>query len=136
MEIKELDHMGDALFEIRGGSLSECFIGAAVAFLGLTYDLNRVSTIQEITVEVTGDDLENLLYRWLEKLLILLTADGFAAGRIDVLELGNNRIRARLFGEAYSREKHGFKTEVKGITYHMMSVKSNGGCVMTFLADL
>ncbi len=33
------------------------------------------------------------------------------------------KLRARVRGEKYDRSKHGAKTEVKGVTYHLMTIE-------------
>jgi len=128
--------MGDALFEVDGSTIEECFKGAAYAFLTLTYDMEKVNLKIHRKVELEGQDMENLLFRWLERLLIMLTADNLAIGMIEI-SIQNLKLEADVWGERYSRKKHGFKTEVKGITYHLMSIKSTRNkCRARFLADL
>jgi len=128
--------MGDALLEVEGSTIEECFEGSAYAFLGLTYDVEKVKPKIHRTIELEGFDIENLLYRWLEKLLILLTAENFASGKASV-KINELKLKADIWGELYSRKKHGFKREVKGITYHLMSVeRSSSQCKIRFLADL
>ncbi len=128
--------MGDALLEVDGSTIDECFEGAAYAFLSLTYDVKMVDLKIHRKIELDGLDLQNLLYKWLEKLLIFLTAENLAAGKVDVAVNGF-RLKADIWGELYSRKKHGFKREVKGITYHLMSIETlPNKCQMRFLADL
>lgn len=128
--------MGDALLEVEGQNINKCFEGAAYAFLTLTYDAKKVNLKIHRKIELDGIDLENLLYKWLEKLLILLTAENLAVGKTSV-SINGLRLVADLWGERYSRKKHGFKREVKGITYHLMSVEVlSDKCKIRFLADL
>ncbi|MEM0123646.1 MAG: archease [Conexivisphaerales archaeon] len=136
MKVKELEYMGDALLEVKGSTINECFEGAAYAFLSLTYDVKKVNLKVNRSIELDGMDLENLLYKWLEKLLILLTAENLAVGKASV-SINGLRLEADVWGERYSRKKHGFKMEVKGITYHLMSIETpSEKCKMRFLADL
>jgi SHS2 domain-containing protein len=47
------------------------------------------------------------------------------------------RLEANLRGEIYDRHKHGSKTEVKGVTYHLMEItKSSDQVRLRFLLDL
>ncbi len=136
MKITELEYMGDALLEVEGSTIEECFEGSAYAFLGLTYDVKKVKLNIHRKIELEGFDIENLLYRWLERLLILLTAENLAVGSTSI-SINEFKLKADIWGERYSRKKHGFKREVKGITYHLMSVERNSGkCKIRFLADL
>ncbi len=136
MKIKELEYIGDALLEVEGSTVEECFEGAAYAFLGLTYDVKTVNLKIHRKIKLDGLDLENLLYKWLEKLLILLTAENLAVGNASV-SINGFKLNADIWGDRYSRERYGFKREVKGITYHLMSVETvSDKCKMRFLADL
>ncbi len=129
--------MGDAYIEVTGGNLSECFKGSAVGLLRLVYDLRKVELKESVNVEINGFDLQNLLYKWLEFLIIKLTAEKFAAGYFNI-EVNKEKIslKGTIYGEKYLPKKHGFKTEVKGITYHLMEINYQEKCKLRFLVDL
>ena len=130
--------MGDAYLEIRGKDLNECFQGAAIGLLNLIYNVKKVELKEEFEVTIEGYDLKNLLYKWLEFLLIKLTAERFAPGKIETnLDEAKLSLRSKVIGEIYSPKKHGFKREVKAITYHLMEInKDKGNCLIRYLVDL
>lgn len=137
LQIRELEYMGDAYIEVTGENISECFKGAAIGLLKLVYNIKKVELKERLTVEINGYDLQNLLYKWLEFLIIKLTAEKFAAGDFDVqVDKKELSLKGKILGENYSPKKHGFRTEVKGITYHLMEINEEKGCKARFLVDL
>jgi Uncharacterized conserved protein len=137
LQIRELEYMGDAYIEVTGENISECFKGAAIGLLKLVYNIKKVELRERLDVEIKGYDMQNLLYKWLEFLIIKLTAEKFAAGEFDILvDKKEPSLKGKIFGEKYSPKKHGFRTEVKGITYHLMEINDEKKCKVRFLVDL
>ena len=121
------EHTADVLIQAYGCTLEEAFKNAALALADLTYYSSRVEPKESREVAVEYEDLEGLLFRWIDELLYLFDAEKFALSRrIEVkLEKGNGyAIRALLYGEKYDINKHGFTgLIVKAMTYHMMEIK-------------
>ncbi len=137
MKIRELDYMGDAYIEVIGADISECFRGAALGLLRLIYNVRKVNPKNKLKIELEGTDLHNLLYRWLEFFIIKISAERMAFGEINVrVDPEAHLLSAELGWEPYSPKKHGFRTEVKGITYHLMEIQIDKGCRLRYLADL
>jgi len=89
-------------------------------------------------MEVSGKDLNNLLYNWLEDIIITTITEGFVTRRFFVkLEKTNGyKLLAILKGEEIDVEKHHFKVEIKAPTFHLMEIKQDKRVVMRFLLDL
>jgi len=137
LRIRELEYMGDAYIEVTGKNITECFKGAAIGLLKLVYDIKKVELREHLNVEIRGYDLQNLLYKWLEFLIIKLTAEKFAAGDFDIqVDKKELSLKGKILGEKYLPKKHGFRTEVKGITYHLMEINEEKICKTRFLVDL
>jgi archease family protein len=125
------DHVADVLIQAYGCTLEEAFINAAIALGDLTYYTQRVEpkVVREVVVEY--DDLEGLLFKWIDELLYLFDAEKFAISRkmhLAIRRDGGYRIEATLYGESYDQEKHGFTgLIVKAMTFHMMEIKQIGG---------
>jgi len=137
LKIRELEYMGDAYIEVTGKNLSECFKGSAIGLLRLVYDLKKVELRENMNVDIKGFDIQNLLYKWLEFLIIKLTAEKFAPAYFNIqVNKEEISLKGTIYGEKYSPKKHGFKTEVKGITYHLMEIFDQKTCKLRFLVDL
>lgn len=135
-----LDHMTDVIVESWGTSLEEVFEYAALALVNTMFDINHVSLSQQIRIEVEGHDLESLLYNWLEKVLIIILVDNIIMSFFKVIiSKGENTyyLTAIGKGERISLEKHNYKVEIKGVTYHEMKIEEkNDKFNAKFLLDL
>ena len=122
-----LEHMSDVYVEAWGETLGEAYREAALALYETISSPEAAQPRVERTVEAEGRDLQELLYDWLEKLIVLFDVEGFLASNIDVEveEAGEGwRLRARLRGEPYDPARHPHGTHVKGVTYHLMEVEA------------
>ena len=134
------DHTADILVIAYGQSLPEVFKNAALGVLNIMYDISRVSPISKVDVEVNGDDLEQLLFNWIDEVIYWFDGRKMAIGDITISELNENKpkIKATLLGEHYDLGKHGFRgTIVKAMTYNMMSIERiNGEFKVQFVVDI
>jgi SHS2 domain-containing protein len=120
-----LDHTADVQIHAWGDSLSEAFENCAVGMFGYMTDLETVQESETITIEVQADDIETLLYQFLDEFLFTFSADPFMVCkrvRIDEFDLEAKRIKATGFGEPFDLDRHPQGTEVKAITYSNMQV--------------
>lgn len=126
---KFLEHMSDVFLEAWGPSLEEAYRQAALAFYETLTDPSRVFESEERVVEASGADLEELLYDWIERLIILFDSEGFIARHVSVERIWKDvevwRLRAMLRGEKYDPGRHLQGTHVKGVTYHMMMIDAD-----------
>jgi len=92
-------------------------------------------------IQTIGHDEKELLYNYLEELLLLFEIKQLALGGFVVNSISPNqgeiRLKGKASGEPYNRIRHNGKVEVKGITYHLMEIEKHPGKVtVRFLLDL
>ena len=133
-----LDHMTDAVIEAYGSSLEEAFENAAKAVNDTMVDIKSVRPLQEIRIEAQGHDLHSLLFDWVDKVMLLLVADGIVMSEFSVKMAQNNySLAATAKGEKLDLERHRYKVEIKAVTYHEMEVRQDeNGATVRFLLDL
>ncbi|XP_036207155.1 protein archease isoform X1 [Myotis myotis] len=120
-----LDHTADVQLHAWGDTLEEAFEQCAMAMFGYMTDTDTVEPLQAIEVETQGDDLQSLLFHFLDEWLYKFSADEFFIPReVKVLSLDqvNFKLRSIGWGEEFSLSKHPQGTEVKAITYSAMQV--------------
>jgi len=138
MAYRDLEHMTDAFIEVTGNTLDEAFENAAISVVDTMIDINSVEEKRHKKIEIIAKDLNNLLYNWLEEIIILTITDGFAAGRFSVTltKNGEYSLVANIDGEEIDFKKHNFKLEIKSPTFHLMEIKQEKPIMMRFLLDL
>lgn len=136
-----LEHVTDALAEAWGKNIEDAFSQAGLALFDAMLDTKSVRMNSEQEIDVTGHDEKELLYNYLEELLLLFEIKQFAVGSIRVRSISRSlnqlRLHGEVSGEQYDSLRHHGKVEVKGITYHMMEIENTPEkTTVRFLADL
>ncbi len=138
---KFLEHVTDALVEAWGRTLEEAFSQSGRALFETMIDTTKVQPRLVEQVHTKGHDEKELLYDYLEELLLLFEVKQFVAGEFSVKSITSDprgmKLEAAVSGEQFDRRKHDGKVEVKGVTYHMMEInKTPGKVTVRFLLDL
>jgi SHS2 domain-containing protein len=142
---KYLEHSTDAFVQAHGSGLEELFENCAKGLVNIMFDIDKVEDRESVTITAEGEDLENLLYDWLEKVLLKILIEQIVPSRfsIEISEKYSNvagktyLITAQVGGEKVSYDKHNYKIEIKAITYHDLKIQRIGAShIATFLVDL
>lgn len=138
MTYRYLEHMTDAFIEVTGQTLEEAFETAGIAVVDTILDIKSVEKKAKKKIEIKSPDLNNLLYSWLEEIIILTITEGFAGSnfQVHITKSGHYTLDATIAGEEVDIEKHHFKVEIKAPTFHLMEIKEEKPVVMRFLLDL
>ena len=124
-----LDHTADVQLHAWGDNLKEAFEQCATAMFGyMTTDYSRVEMTDTQEIEVESDDMQNMLYHFLDEWLYVFSAEPFFIPRvveITEFDLENFKIKCKGYGEEFDISKHPQGTEVKAITYSNMQIYDN-----------
>jgi SHS2 domain-containing protein len=117
--------IADAAFEAEGKSLEELFEACAEATFEVMAETDTVEAKNKEEIQLTSDDLEELLFNWLAELIYLkdLKATLFNKYQIRIEKPDGYKLRASVWGEPVDAEKHKVKVDVKAVTYHLLEVK-------------
>ena len=131
-----IDHTADAGIVAYGNDLIEAFANAAYGMFSLVAELNSIGeeSCHEVNVEAT--DQEALLVAWLNELLYLFDVERVIFHRFDIIELENNRLQAKAYGEKIDKSRHLLKTEVKAATYHSLKIEKENGFRIQVILDM
>jgi len=126
MKFKFLEHTADIKFQAFGKSLEEVFKNSASAMVA---SMNSGKIQKKITkkIKVKGNDLENLLYNFLEEFLVLLESENFFLAEIKNLKINqkNMKLEAEVIGDYAKNYEIG--VHIKAITYNEMFIKEKKG---------
>lgn len=122
MKYRFLEHTADIKFVAFGKSLEKAFKNSALA-LKESMLKKRVRRKIKREIIVKGDNLENLLYNFLEEILFLFDSENFLSGKVKKLKINeeNLTLRAILLGDFSNN--YTFNSHIKAITYHGMKIK-------------
>lgn len=115
-----LDHTADVGVRAWGRGPGETLRNCCVGMLSLMYDPNRVQKRERREISATAGDWPGLLVSFLQEVLFLVEAEGWAIGDLAVEEIKEHSVKAKLWGEPLDPERHSVQGEIKAPTYHMI----------------
>jgi len=135
MSYEELPHTADVKIRVLAPDLPGLFTEAFRALMDVMFGKDRrEATRKDVVVE--ADDTETLLADFLSEALFLSDAEGLVFSRAEV-DLGKNRLAARLYGEQFDPARHAGGSEVKGISYSGLSItRDTNGYMLDILFDV
>jgi len=119
---------GDLLVEATGRTLGEAFANLALGMFNAVTPIGGIEEEEEFVVEAQGDDLESLLFNFMDEFLYLNDVEFLVPRRVEVsLDEKNFHAEALCVGERFSRDTHETGVAVKAVTYHMMKIEHVDG---------
>jgi SHS2 domain-containing protein len=130
------EHEADIGIRGCGGTIAEAFENVAVALYSVMVNVSRVRPEERRIVTASAPDRELLLVEWLNALLSLSDIERMVFSKFEVRINGTSLI-GTAWGETLDRERHQAHVEVKGATYHMLSVQErDNGYVAQCVVDV
>ncbi len=117
------DLKSDVIFKAYGKTLEELFSNAALALSSVICQVDKIEKKELREVEVGGEDLEDLMFNWLQKLIVMVDIDNLFFSEFEVLGIREDDItlKARCHGEQMTPEKG--RTVVKSVTYYKYELR-------------
>lgn len=104
---------------MRAKNLSELFARAAEALLRIqSQPAAKFETLTRL-VEVRGFDRETLLVNWLNEILYLQEANKEAYSSVEILEISEDHLKAKLRGQPDSPARQ----IIKAVTFHGLHIR-------------
>ena len=117
----------DVAFDAYGSNLNELFANAALAMFEVMIDTGQVNARVCKKVTATGEDLESLMFNWLNALLVYVDAENLAFCVFDVKIDEKFNLSAECSGEEIDTKRHETRTVIKAATYHQLKVENENG---------
>jgi SHS2 domain-containing protein len=136
-----LEHTADVFIRAFGKTMQEAYENSALAMFEVITDTLKINPTQQETLEVEADDQYELLYNWLEALLVKFEVEGMLYSKFQITSWKETAekfiIKATVWGEKYDAKKHPQKVAVKAATYHrMMIMKEKERVQLEFILDI
>ncbi len=117
-----IEHTADTGLIAYGDNLTEAFANVAYGLFSIIAELNRVRKVESQTVVVNAEDVESLLFNWMNHLIYIFDVEHLLFKGFDISEFTEHNLKAICWGERYNPSRHRLKTGVKSATYHMLQV--------------
>lgn len=127
----------DLTVEAYGSSMEEAIANAALAMFNAITPLEGIMKRDSKTFKISGDDLQGLLYNFLDELLFIQEIEDLVFSGIKVsFDEKRMQIEAECIGETFDRRKHEPGIVIKAVTFHQMKIeRSNAGWVVRVVLD-
>ncbi len=117
------EHTADLGLRVKAADLPALFAEAAKGLMSvIVANLEEVKPVREMTLEVAGDALDELLFDWLSEVLYAFESEHLLLSEF-VVELTGAGVKATARGEPLDLGRHQLEHEVKAITYHGLKVE-------------
>jgi len=118
-----IDHTADLGIVVKGIDVQEVFIRAAHAMIDLMVnaDIREKGTRRKLLVE--GEDLPDLMVRWLSEILYLFNGERILVSAIEISSISPIRLRSALTAVSLKKCHYEILREIKAVTYHQIGVK-------------
>lgn len=117
-----IEHTADTGLIAYGKTLNEAFANAAFGMFSIIAELETVKEVESRRVEIDADDIEGLLFEWLNYFAYLFDVEAILFKRFEIAEFEDTHLVAVCHGEKYDPSRHQLKTGVKSATYHTLEV--------------
>ncbi|HOM18295.1 MAG TPA: archease, partial [Thermoguttaceae bacterium] len=143
------EHTADLGLRIQAESLERLFEEAAEAlFSVLVVNWNQTATVQQETLRLEAESLEDLLHDWLSELLVLFALRKLVGRRFEVrlerqtlqvagppegmasimgppIQMEQEVLEGTIWGDRLDPDQHQLGPEVKAVTYHGLRVEKH-----------
>ena len=121
--IKIINAGSDVGLEVYTSNLYELFSNSALAMFSLITDTTGIkeNIMQEISVK--SSNLDGLIIAYLNELIFMFDAYGFIPKRFDFIDLTENSVKVKAYGDKFDSSKSEKRLLIKAATYHDLFVK-------------
>lgn len=120
-----IDHTADFGIHVFGAGAEALFANAVAAMFDLVTDIGSLAGLEQIDLEISGDDWADLMVNWLREALFLWNGREMLVKTAFIKSLTQHHLSATLMSDPYDPERHVIKTEIKAVTYHQIQVYDN-----------
>ena len=136
-----LEHTADVYIRAHGKTMEEAYENAALAMFEVMTDTDKITQMQEETLEVEAEDQYALLYNWLEALLVKFETENMLYSKFQITNWEetdeNFKFKAKIWGEKFDPQKHPQRVGVKAVTYHrMVIIREKDQVMLEFILDI
>ncbi len=125
--LQEFDHTADRGILVKAKDLKQLFSRCAWGMFTILAEMESVRAVEDLEINVNADDLPGLLVKWLSELNFFHNIKHQVYGRFEVMEISENQLAGKIWGEQIDPARHVIYTEIKAVTYHGLRITQEQG---------
>lgn len=122
-----ISHTADLGISVRGNSCGDLFRNAGLALMELLVDIKAPKSDKELKISLDGNDLPDLMVKWLSEILYLFEGEKLIVNEIFINSISSNKITSTISVMKFDNKYHEILREIKAVTYHQIDVKEQKG---------
>jgi SHS2 domain-containing protein len=113
----------DLMIDAWGKSMEEAFASAASAMFNAMTPIEKISEKEVTEFTVEGNDVESLLFNFLDELLYHHEVSLLVYSRFELdIDIEKFVLTAECWGETFDLERHAQGISIKAVTFHKMKI--------------
>ncbi|MCP4680738.1 MAG: archease [Desulfobacterales bacterium] len=117
-----LDHTADLGIKVRGSDLIGLFENAADSMMHIMVKDVHAEKCDAIRLSVDGQDLADLMVRWLGEILYLFSGEKKLVTNVKIDSISASHVDSTLEIVHFDPNIHEILCEIKAVTYHQIEV--------------
>ena len=123
-----LDHTADLGIMVHGTDIKNLFERAALAMIQIMVMSRPAGKTKSIKLSLDGQDLAELMVRWLGEILYLFEGEKELVTGIGIDSISPSHLDATLESVSFDPDLHEILREIKAVTYHQIEVAKKDAC--------
>jgi len=119
---KIIEHTADLGVIVYGRDLKELFSNSALTLVDLMVSAPSTAEGNEIPLTISGQDLPDLMVRWLGEILYLFSGESLLVVGVEISEISSGSINGVLTAVPLEDTRYETVHEIKAVTYHQIRV--------------
>lgn len=117
-----LDHTADFGIHVFADNVKNLFRNAALALTDQLVETADLLAREKKRIVIEGSDRPDLMVNWLREILYLWTGEECFVQSVHIESIAEKQLKARVWVDPFSPERHKLISEIKAVTYHQVRV--------------
>lgn len=119
-------HQTELAVRITGNSQADLFANSALALFDVMTDPTAIEIKERISLEVEGNDRDDLMVNWMRELLYLYQGSGYLLKEFKISQVKDTIVKAEVCGEKVDPDRHEIKQEIAAVAFHKSRMEKTG----------
>ena len=130
------EHTADLGIRGYGDSFPEAIEGVARGMITHICDISKMEVDSSRRFELTANTQEDLVVRFLNRLLLLFETEHFVPVKYELIQLTPHTLQVLLHGDILDPAKDEVHAEIKAATYHNLKISQHKNWVIQVVVDV